>query len=740
MRDSAGRSQFSRLAQYVLNAQGRNNPATWSRTADYVLDTAHQGAKVGTVRVTHCVSDDPAMAVAEITATQARNTRSKTDKTYHLVVSFPPGERPDAKALRYIEDELCASIGYQNHQRISAVHTDTDHLHLHVAINKVHPQKFSNIEPYFDYRRLMETCARLEIELNLTRTHTQKPELTHETEDERELTHERTENLDPRAAAALRKSYLEEIAREPQAQTLNGVRTLSSVGVVLIDDLGEVLLPGDASHHVESAGPEHHDRVRRGSDGPGGEGAGRAVGVAPTLSAGAERMQAMSSRQSLLEFVQEHVRQEALRVESWEELHAVLAQSGLKVQRRGAGLVIGTRTGIFVKASDVDRGLSLPALTRRLGAFSEAGASIDDQEPKNAYRGDPLQKSAQSGPLFAAFELERTEALAMRAAAKARLQSAHRRYGSDLSTWYETERQRIRADSRLRGRVKWEALKDLSQRKRRDFRARRELEQEQWREVRRQAPLPTWQAFLERRAAAEDLQALELLRSRARSRRPRSNSVTAERAEEGRSVVFTHVHPQTRKNGDLVYRLKDSGTVVDTARAIRVEAPSEDAMKLAISLAAARFRGQHLHIEGGADFGLALARTAGTYAVAVMFADATLESERRQSSLPVPLPEAPTLSPLETYLAQRNDLRSRVSSLDFHREFVKSDAGTQIYAGQRHLNDGSTVLLLQSPNAMLVLPVSGAQAVRAQGWAIGSEVHVDEGGEISRGRERGRRR
>ena len=47
MRDSAGRSQFSRLAQYVLNAQGRSNPATWSRTADYVLDTAHQGAKVG---------------------------------------------------------------------------------------------------------------------------------------------------------------------------------------------------------------------------------------------------------------------------------------------------------------------------------------------------------------------------------------------------------------------------------------------------------------------------------------------------------------------------------------------------------------------------------------------------------------------------------------------------------------------------------------------------------------------
>ena len=157
LRDTKGRSDFSRLAKYVLTAQGRSDPATWARTADYVLDTAHEGKKVGTVRVTNCVSEDPAMVVAEIKATQARNTRSKTDKTYHLVISFPPGERPEAGVLRYIEEQLCTSIGFQEHQRISAVHTDTDHLHVHVAINKVHPKSFSNIEPYFDFKRLMQT-------------------------------------------------------------------------------------------------------------------------------------------------------------------------------------------------------------------------------------------------------------------------------------------------------------------------------------------------------------------------------------------------------------------------------------------------------------------------------------------------------------------------------------------------------------------------------------------------------
>jgi hypothetical protein len=64
-----------------------------------------------TTMIAHCNSEDPAMTVAEITPTQRRNLRSKTDKTYHLVVSFPPRERPTDEQLRYIEDELCAAIG-----------------------------------------------------------------------------------------------------------------------------------------------------------------------------------------------------------------------------------------------------------------------------------------------------------------------------------------------------------------------------------------------------------------------------------------------------------------------------------------------------------------------------------------------------------------------------------------------------------------------------------------------------
>ncbi len=31
-------------------------------------------------------------------------------------------------------------MGYADHQRVSAVHYDTDNVHIHIAINKIHPQ------------------------------------------------------------------------------------------------------------------------------------------------------------------------------------------------------------------------------------------------------------------------------------------------------------------------------------------------------------------------------------------------------------------------------------------------------------------------------------------------------------------------------------------------------------------------------------------------------------------------
>ena len=130
----------------------------------YVLREDNQAANdsLEYQRVTNCSFDNPLLAVKEIEATQSQNTRSKSDKTYHLVVSFRAGERPEDGVLSDIEHELCKSIGYEEHQRISVLHTDTDNAHLHIAINKVHPETLNHIEVIRDFYRLDEACQAME--------------------------------------------------------------------------------------------------------------------------------------------------------------------------------------------------------------------------------------------------------------------------------------------------------------------------------------------------------------------------------------------------------------------------------------------------------------------------------------------------------------------------------------------------------------------------------------------------
>ncbi|WP_206245866.1 TraI/MobA(P) family conjugative relaxase [Novosphingobium terrae] len=141
-------SAFSKLVDYISNSQGRQE-------------------RVGEVTITNCHSGNVADACMEVEALQASQIRSKGDKTYHLIVSFPVGESPAPEVLKAVEAEICAALGFSDHQRISAVHHDTDNLHIHLAINKVHPVSGNVLSPYNDYKTLAKTCERLEVQFGL---------------------------------------------------------------------------------------------------------------------------------------------------------------------------------------------------------------------------------------------------------------------------------------------------------------------------------------------------------------------------------------------------------------------------------------------------------------------------------------------------------------------------------------------------------------------------------------------
>ena len=141
--------------------------SSMAELVDYLTDGQSLAERVGQVRITNCASATLDAAVNEMLGIQHLNTRARGDRTYHLLVSFQAGEHPTPEQLRAIEQRICQALGFGEHQRVSVVHHDTDNLHVHIAINKVHPGKLTLHEPFQSYRTLAKVCARLERELGL---------------------------------------------------------------------------------------------------------------------------------------------------------------------------------------------------------------------------------------------------------------------------------------------------------------------------------------------------------------------------------------------------------------------------------------------------------------------------------------------------------------------------------------------------------------------------------------------
>ncbi|MGE0471959.1 MAG: TraI/MobA(P) family conjugative relaxase [Nitrospira sp.] len=140
---------------------------------DYLTNTQGRQERVGEITLTNCQSDRHEAVSLEMLNTQSLNTRAQSDKTYHLIISFRPGEFPSAQTLRAIEDRVCHRLGFGAHQRVSVLHHDTNNVHLHLAINKIHPTRYTLHEPYKAYRAFGELCDSLEEAFHLQRDYHQ---------------------------------------------------------------------------------------------------------------------------------------------------------------------------------------------------------------------------------------------------------------------------------------------------------------------------------------------------------------------------------------------------------------------------------------------------------------------------------------------------------------------------------------------------------------------------------------
>lgn len=101
----------------------------------------------------------------EMVALATVNPRARHPIT-HYIMSWQDGEVPSAADIERAVDIFQAQLGIEGCQLIYGLHVDTDNLHLHIALNRVHPEteRPIRINAGYDIEACHQAIARIEAE------------------------------------------------------------------------------------------------------------------------------------------------------------------------------------------------------------------------------------------------------------------------------------------------------------------------------------------------------------------------------------------------------------------------------------------------------------------------------------------------------------------------------------------------------------------------------------------------
>lgn len=122
--------------------------------------------RVAWTDVRNLASDDPELAHKLMHATASRNRRCEAP-AYHFVISWRHDEYPTEGVMRQVADATCVDIGLEEFQRLYVAHADTRHHHLHIVVNRVHPETGKAWNRRQDWVRIEQSLANQSRELGL---------------------------------------------------------------------------------------------------------------------------------------------------------------------------------------------------------------------------------------------------------------------------------------------------------------------------------------------------------------------------------------------------------------------------------------------------------------------------------------------------------------------------------------------------------------------------------------------
>ena len=108
-------------------------------------------------------------AAAEMKGVESLNPRCN-DAVFHYELAWPPGERPSR--TEWVDCALYTlnQLGFKEHQYVLVAHDDKKHFHIHVMVNKVHPETYRAHTPTYSWLTLDGAVRYLEAKYGWSHT------------------------------------------------------------------------------------------------------------------------------------------------------------------------------------------------------------------------------------------------------------------------------------------------------------------------------------------------------------------------------------------------------------------------------------------------------------------------------------------------------------------------------------------------------------------------------------------
>jgi hypothetical protein len=145
---SSGKS-FRGLAAYLATGRDRESPERMAWSTSRNLPT-----------------NEPELAATFMRATATRSDRIEKP-VYHVVLSFDPHDRVDRAAMERVADRILDRLGLAEHQAVIVAHGDRKHPHVHIFVNRVHPETGRAWERWKDQPIIQQVLREEETALGL---------------------------------------------------------------------------------------------------------------------------------------------------------------------------------------------------------------------------------------------------------------------------------------------------------------------------------------------------------------------------------------------------------------------------------------------------------------------------------------------------------------------------------------------------------------------------------------------